>query len=152
MAKNEKLIAGLQLIVTALSQQADGHMIQSRVFAAEGFTKLAEKYAAHETEERGYVQQSIDRLLDLGADVKLEAKEAGPVHKNPIDWIKYDLQVSIDGLAFLKTLVEEARDDYKTFDFLKAYYLDEEEDMYWAETQLELIKCIGEQNWILRQI
>ncbi len=84
--------------------------------------------------------------------MKLEAKKEGFVTKDPIEWLKYDLQVSKDGLAFLKTLVEEARDDYTTFDILKEYYQDEEEDMYWGEQQLELIECIGEKNWILRQL
>ena len=151
MAK-EKILEGLQIIVTDLAQQADGHQIQSRVFAAEGFTKLADKYAEHAEEERGYVQQCIDRILDLGGEVKLEAKKAGPVHKDPVDWVKYDLQVSKDGLAWLGELVEEARADYTTFDILKKYYQDEEEDMYWGEAQLELIECIGKQNWLLQQL
>lgn len=53
MANKEKILAGLQAIVTDLAQQADGHAIQSRVFASMGFTKLADKYAEHATEERG---------------------------------------------------------------------------------------------------
>ena len=152
MAQNEKIIEGLQAIVTGLSQQADGHAIQSRIFASEGFAKLAEKYAEHAVEERGYVDKCIDRILDLGGEVKLEDKKAAPTCKNPVDWIKYDLQVSKDGLAWLATIVEAARTDYTTFDILKEYYQDEEEDLYWAEAQLELIECIGEQNWILRQL
>lgn len=149
---NKKVIAGLQTIVTDLAQQADGHAIQSRIFANEGLTKLAEKYAEHAAEERGYVEKCIDRLLDLGCEVKLEAKKAEPVFRDPVEWIKYDLQVSIDGLAWLKEIVEEAREDYNTFDILKAYYQDEEEDMYWGRGQLELIECIGLQNWIIRQL
>ena len=152
MANTEKLIEGLQVIVTNLAQQADGHAIQSRIFASEGFTKLAEKYAEHAEEERGYVKKCADRILDLGGEVKHEAKEAGPVYKDPVEWVKYDLQVSKDGLAWLKTLVEEARDDYTTFDILKVYYQDEEEDMYWGEAQLDLIECIGKQNWLLQQL
>lgn len=72
-----KVIAGLQTIVTELSQQADGHLIQSRIFAAQ--------------------------------------------------------------------------DDLTTFDILKAYYQDEEGDMYWAEQQLALIELIGKQNWLAKQ-
>ncbi len=147
-----KVIEGLQKIVTDLAQQADGHMIQSRIFAAEGFTKLAEKYAEHAEEERGWVEKCIDRLIDLGCEVKLEAKKEAPVYKNPVDWVKYDLEVSKAGLAWLKDITEAARGDYTTFDILKAYYQDEEEDMYWGEGQLELIECIGVQNWILRQM
>ena len=152
MAKNEKLIEGLQVIVTDLAQQADGHAIQSRIFASQGFTKLAEKYAEHAVEERGYVDKCIDRILDLGGEVKLEAKKEGPVYDDPVELVKYDLQVSKDGLAWLADLVEEARGDYTTFDILKEYYQDEEEDMYWGEAALELIEKIGVQNWLLQQL
>jgi len=149
---NEKVIEGLQIIVTDLAQQADGHQLQSRIFASEGFTKLADKYAEHAEEERGWVTKCIDRLLDLGCEVKLEAKREAPVCKNPVDWVKYDLQVSRDGLAWLKEITDAALDDYTTYDILKAYYQDEEEDMFWGEQQLELIECIGVQNWLVRQL
>ncbi|MDY2983697.1 MAG: ferritin-like domain-containing protein [Synergistes jonesii] len=149
---NEKMISGLQTIVTGLSQGATGHQIQSRIFANAGFTKLADKYAEHAEEERGYVTKCIDRLLDLGCDVKLEAKGEAPVCKDPVEYLKYDLQVSIYGLAWLKEIVEAAREDYTTFDMLKDYYQDEEEDMYWAQEQLDLIECIGKQNWLIQQL
>ena len=152
MADNKKIIEGLQIIVTDLAQQADGHAIQSKIFAAQGFSKLADKYAEHAVEERGYVDKCIDRMLDLGAEIKNGAKKESPECTDPVDWIKYDLKVSKDGLAWLKTLVEEARDDYTTYDILKEYYRDEEEDMYWAEAQLELIEKIGLKNWLNNQI
>ncbi|MBQ3377298.1 MAG: hypothetical protein IJG62_03415, partial [Synergistaceae bacterium] len=60
MADNKKVVEGLQTIVTDLAQQADGHAIQSRIFASQGFSKLADKYAEHASEERGYVNQCID--------------------------------------------------------------------------------------------
>ena len=135
----EKIVAGLQKIVTDLSQQADGHAIQSRIFASQGFTKLADKYSEHASEERGYVMKCVDRLIDLGCDVKLEAKKEAQVFKDAIEFVKYDLQVSKDGLAWLAELVEASRTDYTTFDILKEYYEDEESDLYWAEQQLELI-------------
>ena len=152
MRNRENILKGLQLIVSALSQQAEGHLIQSRIFAAQGFSKLADKYAEHVEEERGYVKQCIDRIIDLGGEVKLEAKAEMPICKDPIEFIKYDLQVSRDGVEALAAMVEEAREDYKTFDILKAYYQDEEEDMYWSENQLELIECIGRKNWLAGQL
>lgn len=91
-------------------------------------------------------------MLDLGSEVKLEAKSEGKVYSDAVEWVKYDLQVSKDGLAWLKTIVEIAKEDYTTFDMLKEYYKDEEEDMYWGEQQLELINVIGKQNWILKQM
>ncbi|KAL6609295.1 ferritin-like superfamily [Neocallimastix sp. 'constans'] len=138
MPANPQLIEGLQVIVTQLAQQADGHIIQSRIFGNQGFKKLEEKYAEHAEEERGYV-------------IKCATKD-GVVHTDPIEWVKYDLEVSVNGLAYLKGLVELARDDYTTYDILKDYYKDEEEDMYWGEQQLELIEKIGKQNWLVKQL
>ena len=152
MDQKETTIANLQFIATHLAQQADGHFVQSRVFAARGFSKLAEKYAGHAAEERGWVGKCIDRILDLGGEVKLEAAPAGKVLADPVAWVKHDLQVSRDGLAWLADATEAARTDYATFDILRAYYLDEEEDLHWGEAQLELIDCIGVQNWLLRQL
>lgn len=149
---NEKVIAALQTIVTDLGQQADGHQVQSRIFASEGFSKLADKYAEHAEEERGYVTKCIDRLLDLGCEVKVEAKKEAPVCTDPIDWVKYDLEVSRAGLAWLKEITDEAIGDYTTYDILKEYYQDEEEDMYWGEEQLDLIEMIGRENWLVQQL
>ncbi len=149
---DKKVLEALQIIVTDLAQQADGHEIQSRVFAAAGYSKLADKYAEHATEERGYVDKCIDRLLDLGCEVKLEAKKAGPVITDPVEWVKHDLQVSKEGLAWLKEITLAAADDFTTYDILKEYYQDEEEDMYWGENQLELMEAIGVQNWLVKQL
>ena len=149
---NEKVIEGLQTIVTELAQQADGHVIQSRVFASQGLSKLAAQYEEHAAEERGYVVKCIDRLIDLGCEVKLEAKKSAPVICDAVEYLKCDLQVSKDGLAWLKEIVCAAQDDPTTFDILKAYYQDEEGDMYWAEQQLALVEMIGKQNWLAKQI
>ena len=115
---NEKITADLQVIVTNLAQQADGHLIQSRVFAAKGFNKLASKYAEHATEERGYVEKFIDRILDLGGKVKLENKKEGVVFENPVDFVKTNL-FGIEGkdldnseAYFLSTNIPDTN-DYK---------------------------------------
>ena len=149
---NEKIIEGLQTIVTQLSQQADGHLIQSRIFAAQGLSKLAKNYEEHAEEERSYVVKCIDRIIDLGGEIKLEDKKSAPIIKDAEEFLKYDLQVSKDGLKWLSELVKNAQCDLTTFGILAEYYKDEEKDMYETEQQLELINLIGKQNWLAKQI
>ena len=152
---NEKVAEVLQMIVTNLSQQSAGHLIHSRIFASQGFTKLAEKYAGHAAEEQGFVEKCIDRLLDLGCEVKLEAKPAGPVYTNPVEYLKYDLSVSSDkeGRAMMQEIIAiAAKEDYSSYDVLKDYMEDEDEDASWMEGQLALIECIGVQNWLIQQL
>ena len=55
MERNEKLLSSLQAIVTGLAQQADGHILQSRIFASQGFSELADRYAENAEEQRGHV-------------------------------------------------------------------------------------------------
>ena len=152
MSDKAKIIEGLQVIVTDLAQQADGHELQARIFASQGFTKLADKYKEHASEERGYVVKCADRILDVGGTLKLGDKKDAPLFTDAIEYMKYDLQVSKDGLSWLAGLVEETREDYKTFDILKEYYQDEETDMYESEGQLELVKLIGKENWYVKQM
>ena len=152
MSDKAKILEGLQVIVTDLAQQADGHDLQARIFASQGFTKLADKYKEHASEERGYVEKCADRILDLGGTLRLGDKKDAPLFTDAIEYMKYDLQVSKDGLAWLGGLVEEARSDYATFDILKEYYEDEETDMYEAEQELALAECIGKTNWYAKQV
>ena len=49
-------------------------------------------------------------------------------------------------------MLNDAKDDLTTFDLLKDYYKDEEEDMYQGEQQLETIEMIGLQNWLIKQM
>ena len=72
------------MIVTNLAQQAEGHFIQSKVFGAKGFSKLAQKYKEHTEQERGYVEKCIDRVIDLGGKVKLENKQGTEIFRTPL--------------------------------------------------------------------
>ena len=63
-----------------------------------------------------------------------------------------DLAVSHEQVPILQQLVLSLQDDFKTYDIMKAYALDEEEDMLWSETQLDLIGKIGQQNWLVKQL
>lgn len=74
------------------------------------------------------------------------------VFTDPVEYIKSDVAVSHKEVPVLQQLTLSLQDDFKTFDILKAYALDEEEDMYWSETQLELIEKIGLQNWLVKQL
>lgn len=84
----------------------------------------------------------------------MEVGQSEPLFQNPIDYLKHDLDLSREGFAFLKAnnLFEDFKTDYATYDLLKAYYKDEEEDMLWTEAQLDLIELIGVQNWLTQQL
>ena len=55
-------------------------------------------------------------------------------------------------IEILQAYATGLAEDMTTFDLLKGYYKDEEEDMYWSQEQMDLIKLIGRENWLVKQI
>ena len=148
----QKSIQALQAYATGLAAQSLQHKVQSKIFASQGFSKLGEKYAEHAEEEMGWVDKFIDRIIDLGGTPKVEAAPAMPVTDDPVEYIKADLETSVREVPILMQLTSSLSDDFKTYDILRDYALDEEEDMYWSQGQLELIGKIGLQNWLVKQL
>ncbi|MBQ3845570.1 MAG: hypothetical protein II817_11450 [Bacteroidales bacterium] len=104
------------------------------IFKAQGIAKLGQKYIGHFNEEMGWVEKFTERILDLGGDVKA------------------DLAIQEPGVELLMKCMEGVKDDPTTYDLLKDYLKDEEEDLYWSQGAVELIEKIGTQNWLLLQL
>ena len=65
---------------------------------------------------------------------------------------KYDLKIQEPGVELLRKCMGSVCEDYLTFDILKAYLADEEEDLYWSQGAVEMIEKIGAQNWLIMQM
>ena len=106
----------------------------------------------HYDEEMGWVDKFIGRLLDLGGELKHENRPEGKLFNDPCEYIKFDHEVSVKGIELLRNCMNELCGDITTFDIMKEYLKDEEEDMYWSETQLDLIEKIGYHHWLIKQM
>ena len=148
----KKTIEALQFFVTGLTEGALVHKLQGQLFKSQGLGKLSVKYVNHFTEEMGWVEKFVDRILDLGGDVKFDGAKARDLVADPVDYIKADLAIQENGVEILYKCMAELRDDPTTYDIMKAYLADEEEDLYWSQGQLELIDKIGTQNWLFMQL
>ena len=142
----------LQAYATGLSAQSRQHKVQSQVFAAMGLNKLAGKYNDHSVEEAEWVEKMVARIIDLGGEPKVEATPEQKIYKDVVEFLKADLAVSVKEVPVLGRVTLSLSEDMTTFDLMKGYYQDEEEDMYWMQAQLELIDCIGLQNWLIQQL
>ncbi|MBR6415002.1 MAG: hypothetical protein IKS22_02735 [Bacteroidales bacterium] len=142
----------LQLFATGLSAQSYAHKVQGKVFASQGLSVLGDKYSEHSSEEMGYVEKFIDRILDLGGSPKVQAAPEAKIFSNPVDFLKEDYKVSVNGIELLRKSMDAVKEDATTYDILKEYLKDEEQDMYWSEQQLSLIDMIGLQNWLVKQL
>ena len=148
----QKSIQVLQAYATGLATQSRAHKVHSQLFASQGFSKRAEKYAGHADEEMDNVNKFVERIIDLGGEAKVEASPAFPIYSDPVEFIKADLAISEREVPVLMNVVADLSGDFKTYDLLRDYALDEEEDMFWMQGQLELIEKIGLQNWLVQQL
>ncbi|SUB89100.1 Bacterioferritin [Porphyromonas macacae] len=147
----EKSIKALQIYITGLTEGALVHKIQGQIFKSQGFVKLGEKYIGHFNEEMEWVEKFVERILDLGGEVKFEAMKNRKIITDPVKYLKEDLKIQ-SGIDVLYECVNSLTEDPTTHDIMKSYLKDEEEDLYWSQEQVELIEKIGEQNWLLQQL
>lgn len=148
----KKTIDALQFFVTNLSEGAFVHKLQGQIFKSQGFNKLGEKYVEHYSEEMGWVEKFVDRILDLGGEVKAEGQKRRELICDPVAYVKADLAIQVPGVDLLRKCMESLTDDPTTYDIMKAYLADEEEDLFWSEEQLDLVEMIGVQNWLVKQM
>ena len=148
----QKSIEALQFFATGLTEGALVHKLQGQIFKSQGFSKLGQKYIDHFNEEMEWVEKFYDRIMDLGGEVKFEGAKERALCSDPVEYVKADLDIQKAGVDQLYTCVETVINDPTTYDIMKAYLADEEEDLYWSQGALELIERIGVQNWLFTQV
>ena len=141
-----------QMIINELTGSAFVHKMQGQLFKSQGFTKLGEKYIGHYAEEMGWVEKYTDRLLDLGVVPEVKVSSEAKLIEDPKAYIQADYKLQKEGVETLYKAMPALAADPTTYDLTKAYLLDEEEDQYWDEEQLDLIEKIGYQNWLVKQL
>ncbi len=141
-----------QLIVNELAGSAFVHKMQGQLFKSQGFTKLGQKYLDHYAEEMEWVEKYTDRMLDLGCVPEVKVNNQTVLIEDPKAYIEADVKLQREGVGILYKAMPSLAADPTTYDITKAYLLDEEEDLYWDEEQLDLIEKIGYQNWLVKQM
>ena len=148
----QKSIEALQFFATGLTEGALVHKLQGQIFKAQGFEKLGQKYIDHFNEEMEWVEKFVERILDLGGQIKFDGAKSRELICNPIDYIKADLDIQKAGVDLLYKCCEGLVNDPTTYEIMVGYLKDEEEDLYWSQGAVELIEKIGTQNWLLLQL
>lgn len=141
-----------QMIVNELSGSSFVHKMQGLLFKSQGFEKLGQKYLDHFAEEQEWIEKYANRMMDLGCTPQVDISNKSALIEDPKAYIEADLKLQREGVEKLYQLMPALAADPTTYDITKAYLLDEEEDLYWDEEQLDLIKKIGIQNWLTKQM
>lgn len=142
----------MQFIVNELAGSAFVHKMQGQLFKSQGFAKLGEKYMGHYAEEMEWVEKFADRMLDLGCVPEVKVCQEAKLVKDAAEYIVADMKLQREGVEALYKMMPGMVNDPTSYDLMKAYLADEEEDLYWDEEQVELMEMIGKQNWLMKQM
>jgi bacterioferritin len=145
----EYLNQALKAELTAINQ----YFLHSRMLKDWGVSKLAKKEYEESIEEMQHADKIIERILFLGGLPNLQDLGKLYIGETVEEILKCDMKLEDIALPIYRDAVEhcESVRDYGTRDLLQSILIDEEEHVDFLETQFDLIKQLGIQNYIQMQ-
>jgi bacterioferritin len=154
MKGNAEIIAILNELLTNELTAINQYFIHAKMLSNWGYQRLAKKVHAESIDEMKHADKIIERILFLDGIPNLQKLNKLRVGETPKEQFESDLAVEHASIASLNGWVTRARElgDNGTEHLLKDILVGEEEHTDWIETQLELIRQVGEQNYLSQQI
>jgi bacterioferritin len=142
---NERLAEEL----TAISQ----YMVHSEMCANWGFAKLHEAIEKQAIDEMKHAESLIGRILFLEGAPTVSKLHKIKIGRTVEEIVSVDEDAELDAVKAYNDSIAAAAEagDNSTAEMLKKILQDEERHVDWGETQRELIKQVGLQNYLATQ-
>jgi len=153
MRGDKKIIQALNEALKAELTAINQYFLHSRMLKDWGVSKLAKKEYEESIEEMEHADKIIERILFLGGLPNLQDLGKLYIGENVQEILECDMKLEDEAVPMYRAgvaLCEELR-DYGTRDLLQSILIDEEEHVDYLETQFDLIKQMGIQNYIQLQ-
>jgi bacterioferritin len=154
MKGDSRIIELLNEVLTAELTAVNQYFIHARLQKHWGYQRLGD-YTFHESvDEMKHAQQVIDRILYLEGIPNLQRYGKVMVGETVPEQFKLDLEVEYAAVKRLNDGIVLCRDlkDDGTRDLLTKILVGEEEHVDWLETQLELVKALGDAHYLAQHI
>src|SRR5262249_21013745 len=136
--------------LTAINQ----YFVHAKMCQNWGFERLAHKIREESIDEMRHADQVISRILFLEGVPNLQRYHKLRVGETVKEQFESDLQLEYAAIAFLNQGIDACRNagDNASEDLFTRILVGEEQHTDWLETQLELIRQVGEQNYLAQQM
>ena len=136
--------------LTAINQ----YFLHARMLENWGLAKLGKLEYAASIDEMKHADMVIKRILFLEGLPNLQKLGKLRVGTDVKEVIEADLEVEYEAIPHLKNCIKlaESENDYVSRDLFLSILASEEKHVDWLETQLELFKRVGPQNYVQAQM
>jgi bacterioferritin len=143
---NEVLVGEL----TAVNQ----YFLAAKIAAQRGYERLGHKLREEALEEMRHAERLIDRVLLLEGLPNVQKLEKVKIGENVIEQLRADLEVERKGAERLNGGIKLARDrgDNGSAELLEDLLKGAEDHIDWLESQLELVKQLGDAHYLAQQV
>jgi bacterioferritin len=154
MKGNDEVLEILNQLLTNELTAINQYYVHAKMCENWGYERLASKIRAESIDEMRHADQVISRILFLEGVPNMQRYHKVRVGETVKEQFEVDLQLEYSAIAFLNQGIETSRKigDNATEDMLTKILVGEEDHTDWLETQLELIRQIGEQNYLAQQL
>ncbi len=154
MKGNQEIVDLLNQLLTNELTAINQYFIHAKMCENWGYERLAAKVREESIDEMRHADLVISRILFLEGVPNLQRYHKLRVGETVKEQLESDLQVEYTAIQFLNQAIEVARkvSDNATEDLMTKILVGEEEHTDWLETQLELIRQVGEQNYLAQQM
>ena len=154
MKGNEEVLSLLNQLLTNELTAINQYFIHAKMCENWGYERLAAKVREESIDEMRHADLVISRILFLEGVPNLQRYHKLRVGETVKEQLESDLQVEYAAIQFLNQAIEVSRKtgDNATEDLMTKILVGEEQHTDWLETQLELIRQVGEQNYLAQQM
>jgi bacterioferritin len=154
MKGNDEVLRLLNELLTNELTAINQYFIHSKMCVNWGFDRLGAKIRLESIDEMKHADEVITRILFLEGVPNLQRYNKLRVGETVKEQFECDLQLEYAAIKFLNEGIDAARKagDNGTEDLMKRILVGEEVHTDWLESQLELMKQVGEQNYLAQQL
>ena len=136
--------------LTAINQ----YLLHAETCGRWGYEQLASKLREESAGEREHADMLIERILFLDGVPDLQRYDTIRPGDTVKAQLEHDVQLEYAAIAKLNDGIAKCRacGDNATEDLLTKILASEQDDTQWLESQLELIRQVGEQNYLAQRI
>ena len=154
MKGNDQILGLLNDLLTNELTAINQYFVHAKMCENWGYERLAHKIREESIDEMKHADMIISRILFLEGVPNLQKLNKLRVGETPREQLESDLQLEYATIAFLNQGMAACREagDNATKDLFERILVSEEGHTDWLETQLELMRQIGEQNYLAQQL